>query len=203
MAETCISDLPFPEAVAEQDMLSPLKGRALQQLLYACWQNEETAQTDLYQTYYRYAMSVGLRYAPSKEDAEEIVNDSFIKVFSHLKQQEKTQSFKSWMRRILINTAIDYHRKNRAHNVIKSLDFTIESLHQVANLEGLEEEELLTLISNLPPSYQQVFTLHAIEGYKHHEVADQLGISVGTSKSHYAKARKRLQRMLSGIAYER
>ncbi len=153
--------------------------------------------------FYNYAMSVALRYASHNMEAQEITNDAFLKVFTKIALYSDDRSFKGWLRRIVINTAIDYHRKSLKFSHQKD----IEEAHSVhtseATLSRLSEQELLTQVQALPPAYRTIFNLYAIEGYKHEEIAKQLGITIGTSKSNLAKARAKLKEMISLHAQER
>ena len=153
--------------------------------------------------YYSYAMGVCLRYSRSTDEAVEILNDGFIKIFSKLSLYSRGLSFKGWLRKIMINSAIDYFRRNERH--YQSLDISHvqdESLSENA-LDKLSAEEIISLIQRLPPSYRMVFNLYAIEGYHHEEIANQLNITVGTSKSNLAIARNKLKKMLSGDREEK
>jgi len=153
--------------------------------------------------YYPYAMGVCLRYSRSAEEAVEILNDGFIKIFSKLSLYSRGLSFKGWLRKIMINSAIDYFRRNEHH--YQSLDISHvqdESLSETA-LDILSAEEIISLIQRLPPSYRMVFNLYAIEGYHHEEIANQLNITVGTSKSNLAIARNKLKKMLTGDREEK
>ena len=141
-------------------------------------------------------MSVCLRYAKSEDDAVEVLNDGFLKVFKNLKKFDQTRSFKAWLRTILINTALDHYRKEKKH-------MHQEDISEVRNLDSgkrtdadLSYEELLQLVQRLSPAYRTVFNLYVIDGYKHHEIADMLGISEGTSKSNLTKARANLRDMI-------
>jgi RNA polymerase sigma factor (sigma-70 family) len=148
--------------------------------------------------YYSYAMGVCLRYSRSADEAVEILNDGFIKIFSKLSLYSRGLSFKGWLRKIMINSAIDYFRRNERH--YHSMDISHvqdESLSENA-LDKLSAEEIISLIQRLPPSYRMVFNLYAIEGYHHEEIANQLNITIGTSKSNLAIARNKLQKMLIG-----
>lgn len=130
------------------------------------------------------------------EEATEIVNDGFIKIFTKLDKHTKSMSFKSWLRRVMINSAIDYYRRNEKH--YHSLDISYaqyESSDETA-LDRLSEEEIIQAIQNLPPSYRMVFNLYVIEGFKHEEIANKMNISVGTSKSNLAMARSKLKKYL-------
>lgn len=141
-------------------------------------------------------MGVCLRYSRTREEAVEIVNDGFIKIFTKLDHYSKGLSFKGWLRRIMINSSIDYFRRNEKH--YHSLDIS-HGQYETANetiLDQLAEEEIIAAIQRLPPSYRMVFNLFVIEGFKHEEISNQLNISVGTSKSNLAIARSKLQKIL-------
>ncbi len=141
-------------------------------------------------------MGVCLRYSRTREEAVEIANDGFIKIFKKLDRYSKGLSFKGWLRRIMINSAIDYFRKNEKH--YHSLDIS-HGNYEATNenvLDQLAEEDIIAAIQRLPPSYRMVFNLFVIEGFKHEEIANQLNISVGTSKSNLAIARNKLQKTL-------
>lgn len=141
-------------------------------------------------------MGVCLRYSRTREEAVEIVNDGFIKIFTKLDKYSKGLSFKGWLRRVMINSSIDYFRKNEKH--YHSLDIShghYETTHDNV-LDKLAEEDIIAAIQRLPPSYRMVFNLFVIEGFKHEEIANQLNISVGTSKSNLAIARNKLQKIL-------
>lgn len=133
-----------------------------------------------------------------------MLNDGFIKIFSKLNQYSPDRSFKGWLNRILVNTAIDYYRKRKHDPQVVDLvhaqhysSIGTDALGQIA------EKEILALVQKLPPSYRIVFGLHVVEGYSHPEIAEQLGISVGTSKSNLAKARTKLKAMLYKIEEKR
>lgn len=158
-----------------------------------CKANNRGAQEKLYQTYYRYAMSISLPYVNSEDEAQEVVNDGFIKVFMNIHQYDKKRSFKGWFRRILINTAIDTFRKNKSHyNQIEFGETQIGNFDDNI-IDRMSAEEILDLVQHLPQAYKIVFNLYVIEGYKHHEIAKILNISVGTSKSNLSKARNKLK----------
>ena len=165
-------------------------------ILQACRDGNRAAQKRLYQLYFSYGMSVALRYSSVKPEAEDILNTAFFKVFSRLDQYDENYEFKKWFRSILINSAIDYHRKFKK---LKTLSDEKSEPSEVDNNMGWENllyEDLLKEIRLLSPGYRVVFNLYAIDGYKHQEIAEQLNISVGTSRSNYAKARKLLQERL-------
>lgn len=152
----------------------------------------------LYELYYSYAMSVCLRYSRSREESREILNDGFMKVFTRLGLRDAKSSFKSWLRKIMVNSAIDHYRKNSKHYNAEEPE---ESIAWVPSLQGdaignLSHIELIGMIQQLPPGYRAVFNLYVIDGYTHEEIASQLDISVGTSKSNLFKAREYLKAVL-------
>ena len=143
-------------------------------------------------------MSVCLRYTRTHDEAVEIVNDGFIKVFNHIDKVDFTKSFKNWLRRIMVNTALDYYRKNRKHHNhddIQESEYLISDSKDASS--DLSYEELLGFVQKLSPAYRTVFSLFIIDGYSHDEIGDMLGISAGTSKSNLARARINLREMLS------
>jgi len=141
-------------------------------------------------------MGICLRYSRNHEEAVEIVNDGFIKIFGKLNHYTKGLSFKGWLRKVMVNSAIDYYRKNEKH--YHSLDISHGQYEEAAEsvLDKLSEREIIAVIQSLPPSYRMVFNLHVIEGFKHDEIAHLLNISTGTSKSNLAIARSKLQKIL-------
>ncbi|MEM1134726.1 MAG: sigma-70 family RNA polymerase sigma factor [Bacteroidota bacterium] len=167
------------------------ENKHITQLLKNCKKNRRDAQKELYKTYYSYAMSICVRYANNKEDAVEILNDSFLKVFKYINSFDKNKSFKVWLRRILINSAIDHFKKNKQG--LNEVDIDEAKEASEMNAESIEYQELLLVVQKLPQAYRTVFNLKAIEGYTHEEIAKLLGIATGTSKSNYAKAKKQLQ----------
>lgn len=142
-------------------------------------------------------MGICLRYSQSREQAEEILNDGFLKVFSYLSKHQEVHSFKAWLRKVLVNAAIDHHRSNQKHYYSNDIENIYDHNIHIQDPDQLSEQDLITFIQLLPPAYQMVFNLYAIEGYKHREIAQKLGITEGTSKSNLAKARTHLKRMLS------
>ena len=162
-------------------------------IIKACREKNQAAQKKLYQLYFSYGMSVALRYSSTRHEAEEIFNDAFFKVFDKIDRYDEAQDFKQWFRRIIINTSIDYFRKNKKLKMFTSDELIPTDVEQNEGWDNLVYEDVLKYIQRLPPSYRVVFNMYVIEGYKHREIAEQLDISIGTSKSNYAKARQLLQ----------
>lgn len=170
---------------------------SIKALIEECKTGSRSSQKKLYQHCYAYAMSICLRYSESKEEAQEVLNDGFLKVFKNLDKFDFQKPFMYWLRRIMINTAIDYYRQNQ--NLRQNTD--LKNAYSVAYdynhaIEDITTQEILQLVQELPPAYRLVFNLYVIEGYKHEEIAQMLNIHEGTSKSNLAKARKHLQAKL-------
>lgn len=141
-------------------------------------------------------MSVCLRYTESQTQAEEALSEGFAKVFMQLHRYDEARSFKGWIRRILINTAIDLHRKEKPHRYQIEIDDSIPTGFAPCTLDEINANDIRKLIAQLPPAYRNVFNLYVIEGYNHREIADLLSISEGTSKSNLSKARHKLQQLI-------
>jgi RNA polymerase sigma factor (sigma-70 family) len=142
-------------------------------------------------------MSIALRYSNSREDATEIINDAFLKIFNKLDTYALDNSFNGWLRRIVINTALDHYRKNKKHYNHLSLEHDTVSHNDV--VDQIDYEDISKLIMNLSLVYRTIFNLYVMDGYSHKEISEIMNISVGTSKSGLSRARVSLQKMLKGI----
>ncbi|MEP1096090.1 MAG: RNA polymerase sigma factor [Cyclobacteriaceae bacterium] len=158
------------------------------------------SQYVMYEDFYGYCMSVALRFGDSREEAKEIVHDAFLKAFAKLDTVLSENSFKPWLRRIVVNTSIDYYRR-RPEEIyhLDVVEIDTEDTTEDA-LQRLSAEDIFRAIEQLPRAYRMVFTLHAVEGFKHEEIANKLGISVGASKSNLSKARVKLQKLLADMS---
>jgi len=171
-----------------------------EELLIASVKGDRKSQEKLYRHYYGFAMGVCLRYSQNRDEALEIVNDSFLKVFTKGEQYNANYPFKAWFRRIIVNTALDYYRSQQKHYFHENLDEAYEVSSTDGNaLSQLNHDELLALVQRLPSGYKMVFNLFVIDGYSHEEIAQQLQISVGTSKSNLSRARETLRKMIIKI----
>jgi RNA polymerase sigma-70 factor (ECF subfamily) len=153
----------------------------------------------LYQEFYGYGMSICLRYANSRDEAVHILNEGFLKVFTSINKFDVNKPFKPWLRKIIINTAIDhYHQKKQQIQTEE-----IQSAHDESGseniLSGISYQELLEMLQRVSPGYRTVFNLYVIEGYNHEEIANLLNISTGTSKSNLFKARGQLRKILTNF----
>ncbi len=167
-------------------------------LIENCRKGKRNCEKHLYEHFFGYAMSIALRYSQNYEEAIEILNDSFIKVFNKIKDYNDL-SFKGWLRRIVINTASDHYRKNKKHLYHSDIDSN-EAL-TIIDTETIDDhlsyEELLETVQQLPPSYRNTFCMYVIDGYKHEEIAEMLNVSVGTSKSNLHRARAFLRDLIT------
>ncbi len=174
-------------------------GVNIQLIVEECLRGNRKAERKLFEAYYGYGFSIAMRYASNREEAEEICADGFVKLFRNLDRYDPNYPFKPWLRRVFVNVAIDYFRKHEKYNNRHLLEIDqvpVASDEKELALSRLGYEELIRCIQQLPPAYRAVFMLYAVEGFKHHEVAEKLNISVGTSKSNLAKARKKLQELV-------
>jgi len=165
-------------------------------LIQACVQKERWAQKSLYENYYGNLMGVCLRYSNNREDALDILHDGFIKVFKHIEKYKPGTSLIAWMRRIMVNTAIDFYRKavrRRTEDLDKVYD---KKINEADAISEMSEKEVLAAIRTLSPSYRTVFNLYVIEGYSHKEIAGQLDITESTSRSNLVKARMKLRQII-------
>ncbi len=169
----------------------------------ACGRNNRESQKILYSSFYGYAMAICDRYVKNQDDAVEILNDGFLKIFREIHHYKPAyadviSSFKGWMRKIMIFTAIDHFRKHQKHQMVTSLDNMVVHLPSVNEeaLGKLTYDEIIRAIQDLSPGYRTVFNLFIIEGLSHEEISNHLGISTGTSKSNLSKARRQLQQIL-------
>ncbi|MBC7886941.1 MAG: RNA polymerase sigma factor [Ferruginibacter sp.] len=171
----------------------------IEQLIKGCIAGERASQERLYNLYARKMMGVCLWYARNREEAEEILQDGFMRVFTYLHTYSGTGSFDGWMRRIMVNAALlKYRKKWPTIPVVEFNPFAHDTPEGNSVIELLDAKELVNLVQMLSPVYRIVFNLHVLEGLKHREIALLLGISEGTSKSNLADARAILQKVLTG-----
>jgi RNA polymerase sigma factor (sigma-70 family) len=179
-----------------------------EQLIKACLRQEAAAERELFLRFGSKMLGVCRRYARNNEDAEDMLQDAFVKVFRKLNQYKWEGSFEGWIRKVVVNTALKKYTVSRYHKEIANGEFT-ERHEQTEHPEiysQLSQKDLLELVNRLPDGYRLVFNLHIMEGYPHEEIADMLGIQPGTSRSQLVKARNMLQRQIIAMqksVYER
>lgn len=170
--------------------------KQLTDIILGCREKNAKSQYELFALYYNYAMSIAHRYASTFEEAEEIANDAFVKVFMRIESFEHKWTFKSWLRRIIINTAIDAYRAKQIRPQTDDLEMFYDVGAEMNIIETMTRDEILEHVVDLPPSYRTVFNLFVVDEYTHEEIADLLGISIGASKSNLSKARQKLKKLL-------
>ncbi len=168
----------------------------LQEWIIAAQKGKTAAQKMIYSRFYGYGMSISIRYAQNEAEAEEILNDTYIKVFKNLDKYSPNLSFKAWFRRILINTSIDYHRKYQKYHHTLGITHAQGVSIETDAISEMSAQEILILVQDLAPSYRMVFNLYVIEGYKHKEIGEKLGITEATSRATLATARHKLQKSI-------
>jgi RNA polymerase sigma factor (sigma-70 family) len=172
-----------------------------EEIILRCIKRDRKAQKLLYYKYAAIMLGICSRYVADRTEAEDILQDGFLKIFLNIEEFESRGSFEGWMKRIMINTAITYYHKNLKYNQQLDIDEINETHIEGNDYETAEYtiEELQKVITSLPAGYRMVFNLFAIEGYKHKDIADMLGIDINTSKSQFSRARRLIQKKLEEL----
>lgn len=169
------------------------------QLAKGCAKNDARSQQRVFEKYYGLMLAICQRYCQNQEDARDVLQEAFLKVFEKIAQYDEKRSFLNWMKRIVINTAIDRYRQDvrspTMHDEHQLLNAPVDS----AALSDLGEEDLIKCIQRLPSGYRTVFNMYVIEGYSHKEIGERLGIAEGTSKSQLAKAKSILRKRVESL----
>ena len=166
-------------------------------LITRCKAGERKAQELLYKQFAAKMLGVCIRYATDKMEAEDMLQNGFIKVFKKLEDYRGDGSFEGWVRRIMVHSSIEYYRKH--HKMVQMVDVTEMSNEPSVNpsaMVNMNVKDLMGIIQQLSPGYKMVFNLYAIEGYSHKEIADMVGITEGASKSQLSRARTILKDMV-------
>jgi RNA polymerase sigma factor (sigma-70 family) len=167
-----------------------------EQIIEGCIKGNRFMQEGLYRKYSPVMFAICLRYAVDRPQAEDIMQEGFVKVFLNLPKFRNEGSFEGWMKRIFVNTAIEWLRKHSKMNQMLDVEVTEIKRVQQDDFGSLSAKDLMNLIQSLAPGYRTVFNLYAIEGYSHKEIGELLGISEGTSKSQFARARYILEKLI-------
>ncbi|MDQ3845995.1 MAG: RNA polymerase sigma factor [Bacteroidota bacterium] len=172
-------------------------------LIKACRQNDRKMQYELYQRFAPKMYGICLRYAGSAEEAEDILQEGFIKVFKKIESYRGEGSFEGWIRRIFVNTAIEqFRRRNYLQQITEREENTIEGKY-LSVLDNLAEKDIIGLVQQLSPGYRTVFNMYVVEGFTHKQISEALGISEGTSKSQLSRAKLILQEMVNKFIEKR
>ena len=169
-----------------------------EQLVNKCLEKDTLAQKQLFDFYSKRMMGVCLRYAKNSEEAQDVLQMGFIKVFEKLEMYKHQGSLEGWIRKVIVNTALDNIRKNKKlmNNIeIEKVDYQLHNYDESV-LEALSAEDLLRVIQEMPTGFRTVFNMYAIEGFSHKEIAEKLNISVSTSKSQFSRARAYMKKKL-------
>lgn len=166
------------------------------EIIEGCLQGGRKYQRMLYERYYGTMLVVCMRYTSDREEARDVLHEGFLKVFNNLEKFARGTNLGAWIRRIMVNTAIDHYRKLAKRPSLVEINQAVHEADVHDVIADLSAEEILQMVQKLSPAYRMVFNLYVIEGYSHKEVADLLNISEGTSKSNLAKARVKLQKMV-------
>jgi RNA polymerase sigma factor (sigma-70 family) len=158
---------------------------------------DRSSQMKIYEIYGSSMMGLCLRYSKNREEAEEVLQDGFLQMFKNISQFQFRGSFEGWLRRIMINCALQRYRGKLNEVILVSLtDQDIYLSKETSLIDRLSERELIRLIQMLPPAYRIVFNLYVLDGMKHREIAELLGVTEGTSKSNLSDARRILKTMI-------
>jgi len=172
-----------------------------EELLNGCIENKRLFQELLYRKYARKMYGICLSYAGDRDMAQDILQESFIKVFKNIRNYKSEGSLEGWIRRIIVNTALDSLRqKARLQKYISDKDEIVREVEDTSAIEKLQTQDILNQVAKLPDGARVVFNLYALEGYTHREIAEKLEITEGTSKSQFNRARKLLIDMLNKLS---
>ncbi|TAL60313.1 MAG: sigma-70 family RNA polymerase sigma factor [Bacteroidetes bacterium] len=176
------------------------------EIIEGCVKGDSKCQQIIYQKFYGKMLGACMRYSKNREEAKDILQDGFIKVFINIKLYRGSGSFEGWIRKVIINTALDYIRKNKQLIQYADSDYVEENAEDPSATLGVTKEEdsseysnismdeIMKAVQQLPAAYRTVFNLFVVDGFSHQEIATQLGINIGTSKSNLSKAKMNLKK---------
>ena len=166
----------------------------LKDIIKGCVSGNTDAQGALFKKYAKMLYGVCIRYTKDQTAAEDVLHEGFIKIFTKISSYKGKGSFEGWMRRIMVNTALERYRKNFQMYAVSEISDSDIGINTNSIISNLSAQDLLNLVKELPAAYKLVFNMYAIDGYSHKEISEILNISVGTSKSNLSRARKILQK---------
>jgi len=167
-------------------------------IIQGCGKGNRNSQRILFEYYMGVAMKICLRYCKNREEAEEVLNNGFLKIFKKINQYDPAYPFESWLRKIMVNTSIDYFRANERQLKFIHLDENLSGAIDNTDIPIMIDDDVdcLPIIQSLPPQYRIVFNLSVMEGYKHDEIAEKLNISASTSRSNLVRAKEKLRKTI-------
>ncbi len=191
--------IPSQATVSAIFLNRPLKVKndGLKHMLTGCRNNDRRSQRALYDRFYGYALSVALPYCSREVEAREVLNDAFLKVFTGISRYDEALPFTTWLRTIVVRTAINRYHKHLNDIVLYEMPEGLELSVDDEFLSKMAAEEVVALVQKLSPAYRLTLNLYAFEGHTHAEIAGLLGISVGASKSNLSKARAKLKQLMT------
>jgi RNA polymerase sigma factor (sigma-70 family) len=171
-------------------------------LIESCLKRDEAAMKAFYERFYGFALSVCMSYANDPEDAREMLNDGFLKVFKNLKELKTPDAILPWLRKIMVNTGIDYYRKNKKRLTdipVENVEYSLAEpyLNHTNIYAQISADEIIKTLQSIPQLYRMVFALYVLEGYSHAEIAKQLNIVESTSRAYLTEANKMLRKILT------
>lgn len=168
------------------------------EIVLGCQRGDSRCQKMLYEHFFRYGISVVRRFFSREEDAREVLNDAFVKVFSKVHLFDTQHEFKPWFRKVVVNTSIDHYRSVMAKvSTIDGGEFTAQIPENVSFLDSLNANDIIRLLDSLPDIYRIPFVLYEIEGYSHAEIAKKLKVKESTSRSNLTRAKQQLQLLVT------
>lgn len=182
--------------------LSLYSMKEIQDIIDGCIRGQRSAQDRLYKKFSSLLYGICLRYARNKMEAQDVLQEVFVKIYQNIQSYHNEGSFEGWLRRIAVNTSITNYRKNLKHAYQQDVEELVQTNSEPLFFEELEftAEEMMECINRLPIGYKTVFNLYVIEGFMHKEISDMLEIDVNTSKSQLSRAKTYLQKELKNIA---
>ena len=172
------------------------RGIAEEEIIGKCKTGSLKYQELLYKQFYGYAMGISLRYSISRDDALEVVNDAFIKVFNSIKNYSSDRPFKAWLRTIIVNTAIDRRRKELKFQLHVEIENAMPIGNGISAIENLNVQDILKLMQQLPPVQLTIFNLYEVDGYSHDEISKILTIPESSSRVYLSRAKEKLRNLL-------
>ena len=171
------------------------------QIIDGCVRHDRRSQQALYNKYSRFLLGICLRYAADSDEAEDILQEVFLKIYFNITDYSGTGSFTGWLRKVAVNTAINHYHKNLKYRYHDNIDEYVTVETGVASFEEdyFTADELYKTLNELPAGYRTIFNLYAVEGYKHKEIAEMLDIDVNTSKSQYSRAKASIREKLENL----